>query len=69
MTKKWSDMSDNNGLCESCNDPSTKNGPQSTYPVFLGGGLGWGTMWLCPVCLEKSKKRDEERKMKEQRHR
>jgi hypothetical protein len=53
MTKAFSSLDDNGGLCESCNDPETKHKVQRTHPVFLGGGLGWGTMWMCDACYNK----------------
>ena len=59
MTKAKSFLSDNGGRCESCDLPETQYQMQETYPVFLGGGLGWGTMWLCPKCLEEHKLRDK----------
>jgi hypothetical protein len=59
MTKKYSDLHDNNGLCESCNDPKTKYSGQTAYPVYLGGGLGLGTMWLCEKCLKEHQERDK----------
>jgi len=58
MTKAHSEPGDNRGLCESCNRPETEFQEQITYPVFLGGGMGWGTMWLCPECLKKHQERD-----------
>jgi hypothetical protein len=59
MTKKYSEINDNNGICESCNNPKQKGAPQSAYPVLLGGELGWGTMWLCDNCYREHKKRDK----------
>jgi len=59
MTKKKAELSDNNGFCERCNDPKTKGQPQSTIAVYLGGGLGWGKMWVCSECYEKHYFKDE----------
>lgn len=56
MTKAHSRLQDNGGRCEVCDRPETAHMPQQTVPVFLGGGLGWGTMWACNECL--SKRRD-----------
>lgn len=53
MTKAHSEAGDNGGICEGCNDPETKHQFQQTFPVELGGGLGAGTMWLCPKCFAK----------------
>lgn len=50
MTKRKSYINDNGGRCESCNRPESIYEVQRTWPVLLGGGLGWGTMWLCPKC-------------------
>jgi hypothetical protein len=58
MTKAHSSLGDNDGRCESCNRPETAHQPQTTYPIRLGGGLGWGTLWLCPDCLDKHRARD-----------
>lgn len=52
MTKRKSYGDDNGGRCESCDKPLDEYG-QTTVSVFLGGGLGWGTMWVCMECLEK----------------
>ncbi len=56
MTKAHSELGDNGGLCEGCNDPATEYQTQQAHPVLLaamglGGGPGWGTMWLCGRCL------------------
>jgi hypothetical protein len=51
MTKAKSQLHDNDGRCELCNEPATAQQTQTAYPVLLGAGLGWGTMWLCPACL------------------
>ena len=53
MTKAYSQLGDNDGVCEGCNCPGTEYDVQTKYPVFLGGGMGWGTLWLCSKCLEK----------------
>lgn len=58
MTKAHSSIDDNGGRCESCDRPESAHEPQSTYPVRLGGGLGLGTMWLCPTCLKEHQERD-----------
>lgn len=58
MTKAHSEAADNGGRCESCNDPKTIKQTQTTYPVLLGGSLGWGTLWLCPKCLHEHEERD-----------
>lgn len=50
MTKAYSTFDDNGGLCEGCSRPETKHQAQTTVPVFLAGGLGWGTMWMCSNC-------------------
>lgn len=42
---------DNAGRCEGCNEPGSEYRTQVTAPVLLGGGIGWGTMWLCPKCV------------------
>ena len=47
MTKARSELGDNAGRCESCDRPETVHMRQTTIPVYLGGGLGWGTMWVC----------------------
>jgi len=44
MTKAWSEVGNNNGLCERCNRPETEFMIQTKVPVLLGGGIGWGTM-------------------------
>jgi len=63
MTKAFSSLEDNCGLCELCDDPKTLHEQQQTFPVLLGGGLGWGTMWLCNECyLKKSNSLKEELK-------
>jgi hypothetical protein len=61
MTHRHSELGDNGGLCESCNRPETRHQPQSAEPVYLGGGLGWGIMWLCPSCRAKRKARESEK--------
>jgi hypothetical protein len=53
MTKAHSEVGDNGGRCEGCDDPKTVGESQSAFPVMLGGGLGEGTMWLCNECAEK----------------
>lgn len=58
MTKSHSTLGDNDGRCESCNQPETAHQTQTTYPILLGGGLGWGTLWLCPRCLDEHRERD-----------
>ncbi len=50
MTKAHSEADDNGGRCEMCNRDD--GGRQSTMPVFLGGGLGQGTMWQCARCVQ-----------------
>jgi hypothetical protein len=62
MTKANSEVSDNGGRCESCDDPETVHQIQETYPILLGGGLGFGTMWLCPKCLKEHRKRAAKRR-------
>lgn len=52
MTKAHSELGDNGGLCEGCSDPATEYQTQTAYPVLLGGGIGWATMWLCRRCLD-----------------
>lgn len=59
MTKAYSAIDDNDGRCESCDDLKTVGEIQVPYPVFLGGGVGWGTMWLCAKCVVEHSKRDE----------
>jgi hypothetical protein len=63
MTKAHSEVGDNGGRCESCDGPETPYQTQETYPVMLGGGLGRGTMWLCPECLAEHQERDAKRKL------
>jgi hypothetical protein len=58
VTKAKSGPFDNGMICESCNDPKTSGCPQTKYRLFLGGGLGWGDMWMCDACLEKAEQRD-----------
>lgn len=58
MTSARSEIDDNGGRCESCDRPESIHMAQTTYPVLLGGEIGWGTMWLCPDCLKKHKERD-----------
>jgi hypothetical protein len=58
MTKAHSELGDNGGRCESCDLPETIHQSQSTIPVFLGGGLGCGTMWVCPKCLAKHRQKE-----------
>ena len=55
MTKARSELGDNAGRCESCDRPETVHMRQTTIPVYLGGGLGWGTMWVCPDCLARER--------------
>jgi hypothetical protein len=62
MTKAYSKLYDNNGLCEGCNLPETARMPQRKCPVMLGGGLGMGTMWLCDTCRAAKLARDKARK-------
>ena len=62
MTEARSYVDNNGGLCESCNESATRDQAQQSYPVLLGGGMGWGTMWLCPKCLAEHRVRDEEKK-------
>ena len=61
MTKAHSEVPDNGGRCSSCNLPESAYMSQSPVPVYLGGGLGWGTMWMCPACQAKRKERDRQR--------
>jgi hypothetical protein len=66
MTKAHSSVGDNDGLCESCNDPKTRHQTQTTYPVLLaglgpGGMPAWGTMWLCSACLKARHERDQKK--------
>jgi hypothetical protein len=53
MTQARSRPGDNAGRCEGCDEPATVHQAQQAVPVRLGGGIGWGTMWLCPACLSK----------------
>lgn len=64
MTKAHSEPGDNGGRCEGCNRPETEFQTQVTWPVLLGGGLGWGTMWLCAACVAERGERREQRAMK-----
>jgi len=48
MTSKHSSLHDNMGNCERCDQPKTV---QRAVPVLLGGGIGWGTMWMCDECI------------------
>jgi hypothetical protein len=61
MTKPGLGVGDNGGRCESCDDPETAGKPQTGHPVLLGGGLGWGKMWLCPKCLTEHQERDRKK--------
>jgi hypoxanthine phosphoribosyltransferase len=54
MTKAHSDIGDNGGRCEKCDRPESVYELQRTHPVYLAGGLGWGTMWLCPSCYKET---------------
>lgn len=56
MTDRHSEAGDNQGRCESCNDPKTTYQRQSTFPVYLAA-MGWGTLWLCDACLTVEQKR------------
>jgi hypothetical protein len=60
MTKRWSTVNDNDGLCESCNRPDTIHQRQEAYPLTMAGDHGpvSGTMWLCPTCLKEHRERD-----------
>lgn len=62
MTKAHSTIHDNGGRCESCDRPETVYMGQTTIPVYLAGGLGWGTMWVCPDCR---RKKEEHRRLYE----
>ena len=55
MTKAHSEVGDNNGLCELCDRGD--GGAQMAVPILLGGGMGWGTMWMCAQCRDKRKAR------------
>jgi hypothetical protein len=58
MTSRHAKVNDNGGRCENCDRPETVHMPQTAYPVLMGGGIGWGTMWLCPECLAGKRARD-----------
>lgn len=58
MTNKYSEAGDNNGLCELCSSIVTLFEKQQTYPVLLGGGIGWGTLWTCAGCRALLEERD-----------
>ena len=58
MTKKYSCIDDNGGRCERCNKPGSEYLSQRTVKVRLGGGMGWGTMWVCSSCLDAEEKRE-----------
>jgi hypothetical protein len=60
MTKAASFVGDNGGLCEGCNGPQTEFVTQTAVPIMLGGGLGPGTIWLCPPCKRDHEKRHHE---------
>ncbi len=62
MTKRGLSVGDNGGRCESCNELGSEYRMQTGYPVLLGGGIGWGKMWLCPKCLVKHQARDATKK-------
>jgi hypothetical protein len=47
MTDRRARLQDNDGKCERCDS----NAPQIAVPVLLGGGMGWGTMWMCQRCI------------------
>lgn len=64
MTKAKSYIDDNGGRCESCNRPESAYEMQEKVDVFLGGGLGNGTMWKCKTCIDKRKKQDAEKQNK-----
>ena len=49
---------ENAGRCEGCNREETVYQTQVTIPVLLGGGIGWGTMYLCPKCLAEHQERE-----------
>lgn len=57
MTKPGLSLGDNGGRCESCDRPDSAYELQIGYPVLLGGGIGWGKMWLCPTCLKAHQER------------
>jgi len=62
MTKPYSQLGDNDGRCESCNQPASS---QLAVPVLLaglgpGGMPAWGTMWMCHPCIEKSGRKPPE---------
>jgi hypothetical protein len=59
VTKAHSELDDNDGRCERCNRPETKGLMQTAEPVYLVGGLGWGTMWLCNECLRERREREQ----------
>jgi len=61
MTKSGLDIADNGGRCESCDSPESVYEMQTGYPVLLGGGIGWGKMWLCPNCLKEHRTRSEQK--------
>lgn len=59
MTKAYSSLDDNGFRCERCNKPETVHQGQAAVRVLLGGGLGWGTMWMCKACIIEREKRGE----------
>lgn len=65
MTKAYSTLGDNGGRCEGCDRPESVHESQSKVDVLLGGGLGWGTMWLCNKCFkEREARKAKEKAMK-----
>lgn len=52
MSNARSYLDENGGRCEGCSEPGSEYRTQTAAPVLLGGGIGWGTMYLCPKCAD-----------------
>jgi len=60
MTKAYSSIDDNGGRCERCNKDGSEYLEQRTVKVLLGGGMGWGTLWVCSSCLDAEEKEKQD---------
>ena len=61
MTKPYVQTGDNGGRCERCDEDNTVGQPQTAVDVLLGGGMGWGQMWVCDKCKLEREERDRKR--------